>query len=967
MSERSPGPGRRIRAAQGLALLALAASLVGALGPAERVRTTYSWPPATLSAETPERVWYAPLLLNFHTPERLTVTVPSCVLPPALKRAESPTIVLATARYPDRVEGLALTRVGERLHVRLGERQLAQVSLRRPLLAGDGCAYRLQMAGSGWSLEGTGGDVVASGELDRLPVVTGLFSALDLRASNAPGIEVTTEAHATRTTTLQVVAWTIAALAIALALLLVSVENGARRPWTVAGTALRGARAHARAPDAAVGAALALWWLISPAYFDDGWVAARERMFSSARGFPNYYSILGVNIPLDYWLEWLHHWLAQSTSLLLWNRLPAVLCVAAVWVLCRWMTDRILRPRVGPDGPPLWTLASVFVVGAVAWGLTLRPEPVTALLVTAVAAAMLVFLERESTAAVAIAGALVAFALSAHPAGVVSLSAIVVASPRLIRWLRPNAAAATAIVAAALALLALLLFVGADLEQRRLDAQLNRTYGFNEDWRDELTRYSLLVQHHYGTPLRRISVALIGLAALAFLLRRRRERDVLLDFPATTLIAGLVLLIATPSKWPSHFGTLLGVAAVAFCCETARVRMEGRRSGGWQAWPFVAVAAAAGGVTWAWLSREEWNVVDLRTLDWTPGFPAHRLAAAVPLLVLAGALVVARLRRRDRMHAVPWRVAAWIGPLVAVPVFVFTSAMILVDAGRTSSWTLVRQNLASLGGDVGCGLADALVVPVRESARALATVDSSAGAAPVSPWVPSPPASGVPRYALGPTPEGSASTPWFTLPVDREFGLFVTGAPAPSDRLRLEWGRVAGSGVSPLGVDELDVTVGPLSGDSTWRLFAAGDLPERDERATAVRVTLHAAPGPGSALAVTAPVRYSSEPLTSRIALSEARTLVLPNLLMYFPCARLPLLGQGVVEAPDHIVSWREQDSPFRYPITTPFLGVVDLYDLEHLPTTDSDDAPADVLAFDVDQLIPGAVRVPPEATTVTS
>ena len=963
----APSPGRRIRVAQGLALLALGASLVGALGPAERVRTTYSWPPATLPAEKPERAWYTPLFLIRHAPEALTVTLPSCALPPALPQAETPTTVLATARYPDRVEGLALTREGDRLRVTLGDRVLARADLGAGPLDG-ACSYELRMADSAWVLEDAGGAVVASGELDRRPVVTGLFSALDLRADGAPRAEVTTEVHATRTTTRQIAAWTIAALAIASALFLVSVPSGARRPWTVAAGLLSGARRHARAPDAVVGAVLALWWIVSPAYFDDGWVASRERMFESSRGFPTYYSAFGVNMPLDYWLEWLHHWLAQSTPLLLWNRLPAVLCLAGVWVLCRWMAVRILSPRVAPDGVPLWTLASVFVIGAVAWGITLRPEPVTALLVTAVAAAMLVFLERESTAAVALAAALVAFALSAHPAGIVSLSPIVIAAPRLLRWLRPNAAAATAIVAAALALLALLLFVGADLEQRRLDTQLNRTYNFDENWRDELTRYSLLVQHHYGTPLRRISVALIGVAALAFLVRRRRERDVLLDFPAATLIAGLVLLVATPSKWPSHFGTLLGVAAVAFCCEAARVRMEGRRSDGWRAWPFVAVAAASGAVTWAWLRREDWNVADLRTLDWTPAFPAHRLAAALPVLVLVGALVLARVRRRERLHAVPWRVASWIGPLVAVPVFAFTTAMLLADTAKTSSWTLARQNLSSLSGaDVGCGLGDALVVPRRESARALSVAAAARVPADAPSWVPAAPVAGLPRYPLGPTQEGSASTPWFTLPPARELGLFVTGAPAPSDRLRLEWGRAAGGGVTQLGVDELDVSVGVLSGDAPWRLYGAGDLPTPPERATAVRIVLLADVAPGAALAVTAPVTYETEPLTSRIAKREARNYVFANLLLYFPCAKLPELGQGVVEVPEHVVTWRNDFSPLRYQLTSPFLGVLDLYDLEQLPLTDGEDAPADVLAYEVDREIPGAVRLAPEATTVTS
>ena len=387
-------PSKRVRVAQGLALLALAAALVGALGPAERVRTTYSWPPTTLPAETPDRAWYTPLLLVRYSPDAISATMP-CTLAPALTKVESPVTVLATARHPERVRGLVVTRSGERLEVKIGDRVLGRAELRPDTLDGGECAHRLRMADGRWTLEGSRGEVVGEGTLGQLPVVTGLFSNLDLRSEGAPSIDVTTAVHATRATTLQTAAWTLGAMAAVVALLLVSVASRPRRPWVVVVGLLRGARAHARAPDAVVAVLLAGWWVISPAYFDDGWVAARERMFASSHGFAHYYSTLGVNVPLGYWVEWLQHWAAQSSLSLLLNRLPAVLCLAAIWVLCRWMAVRILHPTVGSHGVPLWTLAGVFVTGAVAWGITLRPEPVTALFVTGVMACMVLFLERE--------------------------------------------------------------------------------------------------------------------------------------------------------------------------------------------------------------------------------------------------------------------------------------------------------------------------------------------------------------------------------------------------------------------------------------------------------------------------------------------------------------------------------------------------------------------------------------------
>ena len=84
---------------QVLAFAAVLAALVGALGPADPIRTTYSWPPSTLPQRDPEALWYTPLLLSHHIPESLSVRVP-CRLPSPLPGASRPTTVLATARFP---------------------------------------------------------------------------------------------------------------------------------------------------------------------------------------------------------------------------------------------------------------------------------------------------------------------------------------------------------------------------------------------------------------------------------------------------------------------------------------------------------------------------------------------------------------------------------------------------------------------------------------------------------------------------------------------------------------------------------------------------------------------------------------------------------------------------------------------------------------------------------------------------
>ena len=103
----------RTRLALGLAAVALVAAVIGALGPAETVRSTYSWPPSTLPEATPSSVWYTPLLLMAHRPQAISATFP-CAPQQGLATAGRPLTALATARRPERNGGLSVTQEAER-------------------------------------------------------------------------------------------------------------------------------------------------------------------------------------------------------------------------------------------------------------------------------------------------------------------------------------------------------------------------------------------------------------------------------------------------------------------------------------------------------------------------------------------------------------------------------------------------------------------------------------------------------------------------------------------------------------------------------------------------------------------------------------------------------------------------------------------------------------------------------------
>jgi hypothetical protein len=547
-----------------------------------------------------------------------------------------------------------------------------------------------------------------------MPTVDGLLSELDLRVGRSPSIVVTTYVHATQASVRQIVAWMLATICALVASLLVAVEHLPRRPWATILQLGRGAARRATLVDGVVGLALLGWWLISPAFWDDGWVQATEKSFSASGGFSTYYNAFGANLPLGYWLDWLQHWLTQSTSALVFLRIPALLCLAATWVLCRWVLARLLRPVAGEDQIVLWVLATTFVVGAMAWGMTLRPEPTEALLATGVLACTVRFLERGTTAPILTATILIALALAAHYEGIVSLAPLLVVGLQLLGWARARLGTAVTLIVSTSALLCVLVFVDSDLTSWRADVRTASAYGTVTSWRTEPDRYALLFNAPSGTPIRRASVALMVLAVLAFLTRRILRKAGQFNLPTSSLAVGLLLLIAVPDKLPWHFGALLGLAAVAVASETARVRQDAARSRGWQARPLLVIAIGMLAATWCWDPRLSWNPFDLRTLNWVLGFertiPLTELVI-LPLLLMFGLALGELLRGRSTYPwLIPWRVSSWTALTVAVPLIAFTYAVLLADSVKTSSWTLARQNLASFTDSQRCGLSDYLGV-----------------------------------------------------------------------------------------------------------------------------------------------------------------------------------------------------------------------------------------------------------------
>jgi arabinosyltransferase C len=816
----------------------------------------------------------------------------------------------------------------------------------------------MRLADGLWAIEGGPEAVRLGGSLETMPVVFGLFSGLDLRSSEAPTVEVTTTVHDTNATARQTVAWVLATATLLVALLLLVSPAAPRTLWAAVPRGPARALRQLHLTDAVVMLTLVGWCIAAPIEWDDGWIVARERTFAASGGFSTYYDALGVNLPLDYWVEWLHHWIAETTSSVLLLRIHALFALALIWGLCRWSLRQVTAAWPARWDPSVWALGSAFLVVAMAWDMAIRPEPITALLATGVAACAIGFTTRPNVVPLVIAAVLVPLALTAHHTGVVALAPVVAISPGVARWARTRLLVAITVIVASVSWCVVLAFVGSDVGRRLADAQTTRTYGISSSWRQELERYTSVNGFPYATPLRRESVALIALGLLLYVTRRCQGKRRPLNLPATMLAAALALLVLTPSKFPWHFGALTGLVALAIGAEVARVRSDGSAAQRWQMRPYLIVGTSIVAAAWAWYPSDSWNPFDLRSLTWTPdpyGTVAFgKLATAISVVLLMAAVIMSvRPSRRFAGEQTAWRLAAWMIPIIVLPMVYFTVGVLADDLRRTSGWTLTKQNLGSIVGRRGCGLGDDVVASLPGSVP-LPSLEAAAHHTPT--WIPPAPTQGLQRFELS---SSTTATPWFRLRQGDRFGLFVAGSTVPGEQLSIEWGR---ADISRHVTDlRRDTVPGIVSAATPWTFVAASELPAPAAGANAVRIVRNATSPPQAPLAVTAPVSYREAPFSRLLREPGATALIHPALLLYFPCARQPALRAGLVDAPDYIVWYGDTYEPLLFAAASPFLGVRDVYPIQRLPASGGTGARASMTVYEVDQSIPGGVKLAPD------
>ena len=690
---------RRTQFAAGLATLALGAAVVAALGPARGDHADYTWPPRVPSHST--RGTYAPLPLLNRVPESLEFVLPCGHSPP--KRDSPPLLAFATARNPSEAGGLEVTLQQGFVLVEVGGSEYAAA----PWPAA--CPYRVRIA-DGVLRTSTGTSTkLRTDAPDNMPVVTGLFTRLDLTTEQRLRVSLRTRDYATSQTPRQIVATVLALALVTITLLLLGLDGHPIRQRARVGERLRSGWASRHPTDAVVVATLAMWWILAPPIVDDGWYWTQHRLFGDLGTINQYYEMWGVNIPLGFWLDLLRHPVLGEANDIVVLRVPVLLVLIAVWGACRWCLHASIQPP--PSRVALWTLAGAFLAGAMAWGMTLRYEPYTCALTIIVLVSALSFVRRPRIAPFLVGLPAVALAMTAHPAGVVSLAPVLAAAPTITPWLRSGGrevlAAGASLLVASGALALTLFSLDADLRTRLNDAAVFRRFETHSGpWWNEYERYAT-IDGGVGTAIRNLSVVVLLFAVAAFVSRNRRSETGVSTLPARTVAIALVLLVFVPSKWPWHFGALLGIGAVGAACEVARLAQEQRSS---ERLPLRAIAALA--LTpvagyWVWSASGPWGFLD--SGNWDAIFKPESLLitlALVPVVAAADRLFGSDhplLGTSARLRAY----ASWALPTLAFCTIGLSLAVLTVAMGR-EPWNLGRQNLATLLGRDGCVLAESL-------------------------------------------------------------------------------------------------------------------------------------------------------------------------------------------------------------------------------------------------------------------
>ncbi len=652
-----------------LAVVAVLSCLAYATGTVSVTRSEFTWSADQIGGPIP-------LVLSAQSPELLKADGPC-----AIAASADPVELLSTGS-----DGTSLTLMGQdgKAWLAYAGTQIGQV-----LPAEGQCSISLTYQRAENTAVLAVGERETQGQL--VPLSSGLgtvpyrqFAVTSLHA--APGFEAV---MTTQPTTFSSSGWRLLLLVLCLGSLLalgVLLHRNQVRPRDP----IRAPRWSASDSLVAVVGLFAL--IVVPPRFDDGWVLTTVRQYADLGFFSNYYSIDAAAQPQGFWWTWIERlWLTPLGTPGFLIRLPTVLILLGTW----WFLRRHVLSRLDLEAPAMWGAAAVACAGMIGLQITIRPEPVVALLLAAAISVVVRYaMNREPHMLVVLTG-LSAAALAAHQTGWAVVAASASVLPWAMDWLRQPRAWITALAMAVTggAVLTVLLMLGsnATLWWRSVRAFAADTTTY-QSLLDEGDRIGSLASGLSSPTVTTAAVGLLILAILGFLLRSQRGdvEGLAAGWAAVAAVGGLLL---TSSKLIDHYGAVVPSAVVLTGIALRRIRST-VAVGTLLAVVVIVLAGIAQAGSWA-LGLD-------RVAEYVPGF-TRLMSAGLLILVVAG-LLIALVRGVVKPTAAAALAVAW-GVLVSA-----TSALapvVVEGVGQPGSW--LGQQMGVFEGRT-CGLIDVVVV-----------------------------------------------------------------------------------------------------------------------------------------------------------------------------------------------------------------------------------------------------------------
>ncbi len=873
---------RRLLVAWGCAALAALLALIYATSPVEVSRTDVQWSPTTGNPRS------IPLALSAQSPEDLTVHIACNGLSPT-SAGDKRTELFATSQRELDQTGLSLQQQGNQAWAALNEVTLSGTNV-TVSNKGSTCGLAMHYSRSTQRVSVSAGQQASDNArsapiaqpkqnptgydppalvVDSLTVAPAAIGHSSVALTTQP-----TELHSS------LLRWALALASLALAALTCFLSAGRSPRQSAVDEVVTKKPARWSLTDTLVSAvALASLVVVPPAY-DDGWVLATARQFRELGFFSNYYAIEASPQPQGFWWSWLAHWwLSPLSTPAFLLRAPSLLLVVLAW----WLVRRQVIDRIDPTNKAgRWVGAVLYSSAIVAFLVTLRPEPVIALLVATIITLVVRYRIHPESWVLGCIGWAVVAGVALHQTGWCVALASCAALPDVMRTYRAQGRrafcqqhAALLVSVAAAGTVLILLGTNASLWWRSV-ITFHDNAGYQGLFREGARIQSLLESADTGAARLFISMVLL-LSIVAFLARANRSEP-LVTVAGWSAVGACLGLLLTSSKLSNHIGatsTALAVLTAIVVRDVVRAKSFQRATLCIVGLLVAAVAATNPlftGARNAELLTDDWSLAT----HWPTKWLAISSIGFWLILAALGILIVLFLRSRGRAPLASSLVIST--TLLAGTVVAAVMSPSLAQADQPASW--VGQQRYALTGKP-CGLAGEAGSAVPTQMDPLIAVDRPTDTLPVARETVTPPVKGVQTFSsvyLGP---GRVSTDWYRL---------VEGSPSAA------WIKKQTLGDLTYHVQYRDRDKRLLREDSSTRETLINTWMSvqivAPAGATDVRITWSTTDGPQ---VVSSPVGIAASSTLTNAA-GDVAVWSNPATYLQSSCLRLPSIKEGIVQ-----------------------------------------------------------------------